>query len=184
VTKPIFGEFLMPWNNNDLTVYHGTDDDAERNIRRNGIDLTYCRALADFGRGFYTTTNHHQAQNWADLRYRRRRNTLPGIRPVVLTFTIDRNRLAKLNTLFFVTEGLIPPTTDYWELVQHCRQGLQNMHIQSGNQGSYYDVVCGPVSLWKQTLVIKDCDQISFHNENNPDPIYKPRNRNSLLTIS
>jgi hypothetical protein len=26
-----------------------------------------------------------------------------------------------------------------------------------------YDIVYGPVSLWQQKLVIKDCDQISFH---------------------
>src|SRR5688572_3005770 len=130
----------MPWNNTPLILYHGTDDVSARNIIRNGIALRYCKPLTDFGRGFYTTTNRHQAQNWARLRYLRIRGITPNSSPVMLSFTVDRNQLASLNTLFFVTEGLIPPTTDYWDLVQHCRQAPLNMHIYRGNQGYYYDV--------------------------------------------
>jgi hypothetical protein len=173
----------MPWNNSGLTVYHGTDDGSAQNIRNNGIDLSYCRSLADFGRGFYTTTNYHQAQNWARLGYLRRRSSTPNIQPVVLSFKVDRNKLGGLNTLFFVTEGLIPPTTDYWDLVHHCRQGLHNMHRYRGNQGYYYDVVCGPVSLWPQTLVVKDCDQISFHTNTSANPICRPYHPSNLLDI-
>ena len=36
-------------------------------------------------------------------------------------------------------------------------------HLLHGNKN--YDIVFGPVSLWRQRLVIKDCDQISFHTE-------------------
>ena len=156
----------MPWQNNPLALYHGCDDDSANNIRTpgsgysHGIQLAYGRPLLDFGRGFYTTTNLLQAKHWANSRIRRLRRVDPNQYAVVLRFEVDRNLLAMLQTLCFVTEGMTPPQTDYWELVRHCRLGLGN-HRPTG--GGNYDVVYGPVSLWPQTLVIKDCDQISFH---------------------
>ena len=121
---------------------------------QHGIHLSLCRPLADFGQGFYTTTNLHQAKNWARLRCLR----LPTGRATVLAFDVDRNLLARPDILCFVTESLSPPHTDYWDLVHYCRQRQRN-HYPGGN----YDIVYGPVSLWPQTLVIKDCDQVSFH---------------------
>jgi len=125
-----------------------------------GINLASSRPLADFGRGFYTTTYLDQAKNWANNRCRNLRNPVVGIFQLprrvlatVIRFEVDRDLLARLQTLSFVREG-----PDYWDLVQHCRQGRGD-HRSTGN----YDVVFGPVSLWPQTLVIKDCDQISFH---------------------
>ena len=50
----------------------------------------------------------------------------------------------------------------------YCRSGLavhgRERHPRFNPAGKApYDVVYGPVSLWRQVLVVKDCDQISFH---------------------
>jgi hypothetical protein len=76
----------------------------------------------------------------------------------VLSFEIDRDLLAVLDTLAFVR-----PINDFWDLVQDCR-GMFPPHQRRGQQASY-DVVYGPVTLWPQRLVIQDCDQISFHTQ-------------------
>lgn len=152
----------MPWTNSPLVLYHGCDDVSATSIQipvspnRHGIHLAYSRPLADFGQGFYTTTYLHQAKNWANVRCQRLHSANPS-QPfplaTVLRFEVDRNLLAQLQALTFVVDN-----TDYWDFVQHCRQG-RGPHRQTGN----YEVVFGPVSLWPQTLVIKDCDQVSFH---------------------
>jgi hypothetical protein len=64
----------MGWSNGPLVLYHGCDDTSAQSImtpaspNRHGIHLAYSRPLADFGRGFYTTTYLHQAKNWANVR--------------------------------------------------------------------------------------------------------------------
>lgn len=156
----------MVWQNDSIILlYHGTDLNSANSIRLTGVDLTRCRSLADFGKGFYTTTNLLQAKNWAKLRCKRLilgAVSVPSMPSVVLRFELKRNELAKLQTLYFVTEGLNPPNTDYWDLVTHCRQGPYNTH-NAASPTRFYDVVCGPVAVPHQTLVLKDCDQISFH---------------------
>ena len=57
----------------------------------------------------------------------------------------------------YVVEGAL--TSDFWRLVTTCRAG------RIGDPPPY-DVVFGPVTLWPQTLILKDCDQISFHSLN------------------
>ena len=153
----------MPWTHGPLVLYHGCDNISATSIRtplspnQHGIHLAYSQALTDFGRGFYTTTNLHQAKNWANIRCQRLPHTLPPKVATVLRFEVDRNLLARLQLLCFVTES---SNSDYWDFVSHCRKGLGN-HLLAGQDN--YDVVFGPVSLWPQTLVIKDCDQIGFH---------------------
>lgn len=153
----------MGWSNGPLVLYHGCDDISAQSImipvspNRHGINLAYSRPLVDFGRGFYTTTYLHQAKNWANMRCQRLRGATPP-RPAlatVLKFEVDRTQLGQLQALTFVVDNL-----DYWDFVQHCRHGMGS-HRSTGN----YDVVYGPVSLWPQTLVIKDCDQVSFHTD-------------------
>jgi hypothetical protein len=151
----------VAWTNQHLALYHGTDDVSAISImmrvapNHHGINLAYCRPLSDFGRGFYTTTYFHQAANWANDRCLVLRNRTPPTSAVatVLQFNMDRNLLALMQTLCFLRED-----QDYWDFVRHCRSAPVP-HRAPGN----YDVVLGPVSLWPQTLVIKDCDQISFH---------------------
>lgn len=145
----------MAWTNGVLTLYHGTDDGSATQIRH-GIQLHLGRPLADFGQGFYTTTSLHQARNWANMRCRRLRRRPGSSRPTatVLQFDVDRDQLAGLEMLTFVIET---SSADYWDLVHHCRGGGRNRIAR------VYDAVFGLVSLWPQTLVIKDCDQMSFH---------------------
>jgi hypothetical protein len=155
----------MPWNNGPLVVYHGCDDVSANAIVTGVVDLAHCKTFTDFGKGFHTTTNLRQAKNWANVRCRvlaaqaRRAKVYPPTTFIasIVQFTIDRAQLSALADLCFVWENAYP--SDYWDLISLCRTPPQQWH--HGN--NYYDVVYGPVSLWPQTLVIKDCDQVSFH---------------------
>lgn len=153
------------WTDNDLTLYHGSDESAALAISTpsggtpNGVNLAFCSPATDFGRGFYTTTNLHQAEQWANTR-------LAGLPPAsstraaVVSFTVTRDSMARLAHIAFVRDDR-PPGSDYWNLVAHCRTGAA--HDRNKNAGAFYDIVYGPVSLWPQFLVIADSDQVSFH---------------------
>ncbi len=158
----------MPWTNGSLTLYHGTTDTAVSALCKpsgalpHNIDISLCRAHTDFGQGFYLTTFLQQAEGWADKQFRdlrRRRRVELSTRAVVLRFEVDRNQLASLLSLCFVTDRSNP---DYWNFIEHCRTEMGS-HLLHGNKN--YDVVFGPVTLWPQRLVIKDADQISFHTK-------------------
>jgi hypothetical protein len=155
----------MAWNNPPLTLYHGCDDVSARAINSGGVSLRLCHPRTDFSRGFYTTTVRHQAQQWANTRVRRLRRAA-GVSgtPVatLLEYCVDREQLAGLEALVLVVEGS-PPSSDFWKFIGHCRGGTAT-HKAVGRPNSYYEVVLGLVSLWPQTLVIKDCDQVSFHS--------------------
>lgn len=182
----------MVWINAALTVYHGcADDDAKAIVASSGlpaahsINLAKCKLGTDFARGFYTTTNLHQAKNWANVRVRRQRKRHPTKVATVVELLVDRERLAVAlpsrplppyaGILCFVTEGA-SAASDYWNFVSYCRNGALD-HAHSVN--NMYDAVFGPVSLWPQTLVVKDCDQISFHSD---DALRAIRRTNILLT--
>lgn len=160
------------WTNQSLKVYHGCDDVSAKGIVAHGIRLASGSPTTDFGQGFYTTTNAHQAEQWANRRFHigKARGATSA---AVVEFTIDRNDMAVLNHMAFVREDFAP-NSDYWQLVAHCRGG--NDHAKAGAPGTgYYDVVYGPVSLYPQFLVIADADQISFHT---------PRALNVLTTVA
>jgi hypothetical protein len=177
----------MPWQNGPLMLYHGTDESSANDIINSGVKLALCKALTDFGQGFYLTTYLHQAKNWANVRCRllQKKHHLP-IPPIatVILFEISREDLTtttKPEVLVFITEGSNP---DYWDLVAHCRQGGSRTSGHRLRKTQYYNMVYGPVSLWPQTLVIKDCDQISFHTcksqslltQLKPDKVYAQGN--------
>ena len=145
----------MAWNNGDLVVYHGTDMASLPNLQA-GIRLSHCKPMTDFGQGFYTTTNLHQARQWANLRARRIRPRQPTPVALVVEYRIARPALAALRHLAFITEG-----RDYFDLINYARGQGTPLHACAP---AGYEVVYGPVSLWPQTMVIKDCDQISFHS--------------------
>jgi len=154
---------MASWSNGRLTVYHGTDAvSANLPVPVAGqqapfsVQLSQCRPATDFGRGFYTPTSIHQARQWANSKVRRvrRRNRTAGL---VLRFDLDRDRLAKLESLVFVR-----PIQDYWDFVTHCRSG-GSVHGRRGSTREY-DVVYGLVTMWPSLLLIQDCDQISFHS--------------------
>jgi hypothetical protein len=143
---------MASWSNGRLTVYHGTDAvSANLPVPVAGqqapfsVQLSQCRPATDFGRGFYTTTSIHQARQWANSKVRRvrRRNRTAGL---VLRFDLDRDRLAKLESLVFVR-----PIQDYWDFVTHCRSG-GSVHGRRGSTREY-DVVYGLVTMWPYVAV-------------------------------
>ena len=170
----------MPrWNNAPLLLYHGTDSQALAGaaltkgaaLATFAADLMRCRPNTDFGRGFYMTTSERQARNWANLRVHRfasgRAHSAMAPRAVVLSFNLDRDWLASLDTLCFVL-----PNRDFFDLVWDCRMG-QPPH-QRGSSKVSYDVVYGPVTLWPQGMVVGDADQVSFHTDGVVSSLPKP----------
>ena len=157
----------MPWTNGAFTVYHGCDEKSARDIKANGVDLNQCRPRTDFGVGFYTTTNRHQAENWANTRVRRMGRKGRHAVATLLTLEVDRTALSACRVMCFVTEGWksgVPTVqSDYWQFILHCRYGGSNHQLRPGIN-SNYDVVFGPVSLYPQVLTVQNCDQISFHS--------------------
>ncbi|MBR0871283.1 DUF3990 domain-containing protein [Bradyrhizobium tropiciagri] len=158
----------MPaWGNKDVVLYHGTDDLAVgAQLHGPGsplplaVNLALCRSFTDFGQGFYCTTSIHQAQQWANARLLRMlAPTGPAPCAIVLEFKLSRDWLASLDMLAFVR-----PINDFWDLVDDCRNGFAP-HQRSVPHNVCYDVVCGPVTIWPQRLVIQDCDQFSFHTQ-------------------
>ncbi|HKO10180.1 MAG TPA: DUF3990 domain-containing protein [Alphaproteobacteria bacterium] len=156
----------MPWNNGPVRLYHGCDALAARAMQTHGIDLTRCRPRTDFGRGFYTTTSEYQAKQWANQRARRNPQNAAKSVAIVIRFDVDRDGLAALQDLVFVMDG-----PDFYALASYCRTGSMPLH----GRARPYDVVYGPVSLWQQRLVIKDCDQISFHTPEALDVLSSPQ---------
>jgi hypothetical protein len=180
------------WLNKDIYVYHGTDSNSvgATSVRSGtsisfGVSLPLCRPRTDFGQGFYVTTNLHQAEQWANERTRAINLTLPSSSTptvaVILQFRLQRDWLASLESLSFVLE-----TPDFWALVEDCRIGFPP-HQRAGKQMEY-DVVYGPVTLWRQKLVIKDCDQISFHTaaavSKLPNPLVFKKANDSDATLT
>jgi hypothetical protein len=164
----------MTWANEALVVYHGTDDESANAIvglssgtyPAPSIDLSLCSRHTDFGAGFYTTTNIHQARNWANLRAKELGVIDPARYAAVIELKVDREKIAEDGSalLAFVTEGA-SARSDYWEFIKYCRSGGADHLLTYNKIQGVYDLVFGPVSLWPQTLVIKDCDQISFHTD-------------------
>jgi hypothetical protein len=152
----------MPWANDDLVLYHGTESDQVGKIglkpHSHGLSIANCRTSTDFGQGFYTTTSEHQAKQWANATRERNLLSNPAMQAVVIRFEVERNALAGLESLVFVVDN-----PDYWSFVNYCRGGSTPHGRTPGL--SEYEVVYGPVALWKQILVIKDCDQVSFHTQ-------------------
>ncbi|TAK45279.1 MAG: DUF3990 domain-containing protein [Betaproteobacteria bacterium] len=164
----------MSWMNSELILYHGCDWDSADAICRpsstfpvHSINLMLCTPHTDFGKGFYATTNLHQAKNWANDRTTLLRITDPQKFAAVVEIAVEREHLAaNASVLCFVTEGSAA-TSDFWEFIKHCRTGstTSGHELSANKKDRMYDLVFGPVSLWTQTLVIKDCDQISFHTQ-------------------
>src|SRR4051794_20512007 len=105
-----------PWGNGPLVLYHGTGDALTADIRRR-IDVRRGRVNVDFGRGFYTTTSLRAAQVWANdlvTSFPMRRLHL---RPVVIRFDVDRERLVQLDGLCFARGDA--GADDFWSFVRH-----------------------------------------------------------------
>lgn len=149
---------VSPWSNEAILLYHGTDDVSANSIIGNGIDLARSSGEADFGRGFYTTTGQDIAYSWAWQRCLFR----PCAQPAIVSFSVDRDALAELATLWFVR--VQADSDDYWKFVVHCWRGGDHGR-NSG--GSWYDVVVGPMAATPVLLrsALPNTDQVSFHTE-------------------
>lgn len=120
------------------------------------IDLEKCRERTDFSRGFYLTTSLKQAKNWANnLVGRVAHSSNVDDKAAVLEFSIPLELMAKLESLWFVVDN-----RDFVRFVSGCRRGGNHERITSDQP---YDMVSGPVTLFPQEMVVKDCDQVSFH---------------------
>jgi hypothetical protein len=164
----------LPWNNDDLTLFHGCTSRSLRlqdpqgiEVGRlpHGIDLSKGGTRRDFGPGFYTTTWLRQAKNWANIKMRQLRGRRPSAQAVVLRFAMKGDDLALLETLVFTNdEG------DFYPFVGYCRRGGRP-HARAPTRQNPYDVIYGPVCLVGQTQTMKDSDQISFHTVRATDMI-------------
>ena len=159
-------EHELTWKNEDLYLYHGTDEESALNIIHFGVDLSRCSALRDFGQGFYTTTHLEQAKNWGITKATRLRKRGRKSVGCVLELQVSRDWLGGLDTLVFLRPAV---ETGFPQFVRFCRAG----DAPHRSEGGDYQVVYGPVAQWnemyfdpKLTLfVIENCDQVSFHNE-------------------
>lgn len=168
------------WDNQPLTLYHGTDLLSAAAIKQDGIDLRLCNQGTDFGQGFYTTTRFRQAANWANDRVKN--NTKFGRNrgaATVLVFQADRDKMAALETLVFVREG---SDTDYWDFVEYCRKGGRPHNRR--RERFRYSCVCGPVSFWPQLLTFSDADQFSFHDREATEVLGTPTISRIALNLS
>jgi hypothetical protein len=179
----------MAWTNAPLILYHGTDnasiDGRDHPLARGqlgtlrlapnptniyvgpntGRGMGRVRTGTEFGPGFYTTTSEHQAQQWANQGLRRA--LARGIRnqmAVVIRFEVDRDQLSRLESISFVRDD-----TPFWDFVAWCRPRGRISHNRAHNPSlqpwpEMYEVVHAPVTIWRQLLVLKDCDQVSFHS--------------------
>jgi methenyltetrahydromethanopterin cyclohydrolase len=102
---------IPSWLDQDIVLYHGTTDLHVANILQ-AVDETRGSPQKDFGRGFYTTTKESQALDWAI------KKAYFGGKAAVIRFTVERNALADLETLFFVRGE--PSAADFWSFVQYC----------------------------------------------------------------
>jgi len=143
------------WSNSNAVYFHGTTKGFAEAILRDGVDPALGAPNNDFGRGFYTTANRQQAEEWAELRASNHNDVAR-----VLQLSIDRTELARLRNLSFVL-----PTEDYWSLVERCRDRNDIPYLT----GEVYDVINGPVAKrWfgsKAYEIHQGYDQTSFHGD-------------------
>lgn len=137
------------------TVFHGTNLFSAKLIKHYGVLLHAQRELTDFGRGFYVTTNLHQAKEWAKVKAQN-----PQINERVLQrYNIKKEAYLHhpdtkipayirfhiyLDSLFQLKGAVFPlPYEPQWNqykiawksFVQNCRIGIKHK----------YDFVYGPV---------------------------------------
>lgn len=147
---------VQSWTNQDIELFHGTTVQSAQTICEAGVDVSRSRPDCDFGTGFYCTTSLQQAQERAEQK------AAPTWQsPAVVRIILPRKDIAALNVLAFVRgerEAL-----DFWSLVHFFRDG--NARLAPALIGSLfpYDVVFGPVALWRSKQPMPLADQVSFH---------------------
>ena len=143
-----------------MKLYHGSTVAVRKPSLRRG------RPNADFGKGFYTTSNLEQAERWAHIKQEREQSD----RAVVSVYEFDE---ALLDSPNFNIRRFIGADEDWLCFVADCRK----------SRGHNYDLVQGPVANDKvfttvnlfesgvlsaeaailQLRAYKTYDQLSFH---------------------
>ena len=143
-----------------MRLYHGSTVVVRRPSLRPG------RTNADFGKGFYTTSNPEQAERWAHIKQERDASS----RAVVSVYEFDERLLDNADWSIRHFDGADEP---WLYFVTNCRRSL----------GHDYDLVLGPVANDKvfttvnlfesgvisaeaailQLKAYKTYDQLSFH---------------------
>lgn len=145
-----------------MKLYHGSTVAVRKPSLRPG------RTNADFGKGFYTTSNFEQAVRWAHIKRERE----DGIRAVVSVYEFDETILENTDWNIRKFTG----ADEAWlYFVTDCRK----------SRGHNYDLVQGPVANDKvfttvnlfesgvlsaeaailQLRAYRTYDQVSFHTE-------------------
>jgi Protein of unknown function (DUF3990) len=132
--------------NTHLTLYHGCVVRRAASIR-GGVQHRRGRPDTDFGRGFYTTTRRHQAEDWArEVYWDLYTAGNPLDPPAVVKFVVPLAELAGLNSLAFVQGDSTCAT--FWSFIHHCRAGNSHAHPIRIPPEDWYDMVAGPVTSW------------------------------------
>ena len=136
---------LMPQDDRNIALYHGTDHQSARQILIRGIYLNAGRQKRDFscGKGFYLTTEMEDAFNWAKQTTEK---------PAILIFAVDRTNLSKTRKL-----NLYENEEKWREIVSSFKTATRTaVTRESVNQ---YDLIEGPMAR-----MIRDetCDELVF----------------------
>ena len=143
-----------------IRLYHGSTVAVRKPSLRPG------RSNADFGKGFYTTSNYEQAVRWAHIKQEREETQ----HAIVSVYEFDESLLTSPDLNIRLFNGADEP---WLYFVTDCRQSLKH----------YYDIVQGPVANDKvfttvnlfesgvlsaeaailQLKAYKTYDQLSFH---------------------
>jgi len=143
-----------------MKLYHGSTIAVRKPSLRPG------RSNADFGKGFYTTSNYEQAVRWANIK----RERVGGERAVVSTYEFDESQLVNPE---FSLRRFTGADEKWLYFVADCRKSRPHD----------YDMVQGPVANDKvfttvnlfesgvlsaeaailQLKAYKTYDQLSFH---------------------
>lgn len=121
-------------------MYHGTNS-AHFDSLINGVDLNSCKKRTDFGKGFYLTSNFHQASKHAKNR------TFRG-EPLVFVYELNIAELKKYNGKIF------PRMTRDWAEFVYFNRSFQNFKPHP------YDYVFGGVADGRIEDLIDEIDDI------------------------
>lgn len=130
---------------NDLPdiVYHGTISTYKDSLL-SGINVKAGFKSADFGQGFYTTSNYGQAKKLAIDRakaYNKRYPNRHPAQPMILYYRIDKLKLSHFKGLFFTS-----PDNKWKEFIYNNRVGIDFLVSKYYNKDGKYDYVYGYVA--------------------------------------
>ena len=124
-------------------VYHGTIS-VYRDSLLSGIDVKVGFKSADFGQGFYTTSNYEQAKRLANDRtraYNKRHKNKSPTQPMILKFKVNKIKLSEYKGLIFES-----PNDKWKEFIFNNRVGIDFSVSKYYNKNGKYSFVYGCVA--------------------------------------